>query len=85
MLCCCCGVWSTGFLVVCLVSGCGVFAEGVDVLAVPGKCVACEGNAFGGGGGVLPGRGVPLFTLNHVSPVQVCSCRTLFCCDLLRS
>ena len=47
--------------------------------------VACEGNAFGGGGGVLPGRGVPLFTLNHVSPVQVCPCRTLFCCDLLRS
>ena len=36
------------------------------------------GNA--GIGGVLPGRGVPLLTLKHVSPVQGSPPRILFCC-----
>ena len=46
--------------------------------------VLCDGIA-GGCAAMLPGWTVPLFTLNHVSPVQVSPCRTLFCCDLLRS
>ena len=38
-----------------------------------------------GDGGMLPGRGVPLFTLNHVSPLQLGPWMTLFCCFLSRS
>ena len=70
---------SIDFLYICLVNGCCA-----DVVVASGSLSACDGTA-GGCGGVLPGRMVPFFTLNHVSPVHVGPCRTLFCCDLLRS
>ena len=47
-------------------------------LLVVGPVVLVAGNA--GIGGALPGRGVPLLTLNHVSPVQGSPSRILFCC-----
>ena len=71
-----------GFFTLCrYIGACGSSAvscrdvAGVGPLA--GGSAAC--------GGMLPGRGVPLFTLNHVSPVQLCPWTTLFCCFLPRS
>ena len=69
-------------LVGCLVNGC--CADDADVDVASGTLSGCDGTA-GGCGGLLPGRMVPLFILNRVSPVHVGPCRTLFCCDLLRS
>ena len=56
-----------GFFVVCLYAGAG------GVLLSACSCAGCL-IAAGcvGASGLLPGRGVPLFTLNHVSPVQCC-------------
>ena len=68
---------AVGFLDVCLcVGACGVEASAGLVMDV-------EGSA--GGGGLLPGKGVPLLILNQVSPVHVAPVKTLFCCCLLRS
>ena len=50
---------------------------GAEMAAV-GAVVLVAGNA--GIGGVLPGRGVPLLTLNQVSPVQDSPSRILSCC-----
>ena len=62
-----------------LVPSVGWSAACADVgLLVVGTVALVAGNA--GIGGVLPGRGVPLLTLNHVSPVQGSPSRILFCC-----
>ena len=57
--------------------GCSVACAGTG-LADVGTVVLVAGND--GIGGVLPGSGVPLLTLNHVSPVQGSPPRILFCC-----
>ena len=67
-----------GCFVVCLILpvGCSAACAGAG-LAAAGTVVLVAGNA--GIGCALPGRGVPLFTLNHVSPVQGSPLRILFC------
>ena len=57
--------------------GCSVACADAG-LADVGTVVLVAGND--GIGGVLPGRGVPLLTLKHVSPVQGSPPRILFCC-----
>ena len=57
--------------------GCSAVCAGAGLAAV-GTVVFVAGNA--GIGGVLPGRGVPLLTLNQVSPVQGSPSRIPFCC-----
>ena len=68
-----------GCFVACLILPVGCLAAcAVAGLAAVGAVVLVAGNA--GIGGVLPGRGVPLLTLNQVSPVQDSPSRILLCC-----
>ena len=68
-----------GCFVACLILPVGCLAAcAVAGLAAVGAVVLVAGNA--GIGGVLPGRGVPLLTLNQVSPAQDSPSRILLCC-----